>query len=95
MQPEAVRAEPVVQAGAAVRAGPAGLVRQAALREEPGAQLELVSVRPQVLQAVLRVAVTEVQAVRWAASGLAVTVTLAAVVISCRRSSWAGRVALS
>jgi len=72
MQPEAVRAEPVVQAGAAVRAGPAGLVRQAALREEPGAQLELVSVRPQVLQAVLRVAVTEVQAVRWAASGLAV-----------------------
>ena len=73
VQAEAAPAVPVVRARAVVvRAGPAGLVRQAALREEPGAQLELVSVRPQVLQAVLRVAVTEVQAVRWAASGLAV-----------------------
>jgi len=73
VQAEAAPAVPVVRARAVVvRAGPAGLVRQAALREARGARLDLASVRPQVLRAAPRAAVTEVQAVRWAASGLAV-----------------------
>ena len=85
VQAEAAPAVPVVRARAVVvRAGPAGLVRQAAQREEPGAQLELVSVRPQALRAVPRAAVTEVQAVRWAESELAVARMFPSQAVSCR-----------
>jgi hypothetical protein len=68
----------------AAPAGPAGLVRQAARREGPGAVPELVSARPQVLRAVPRAAVTEVQAVRWAESELAVVRTFRSQAVSCR-----------
>ena len=44
----AVLVGPALVAGLAVRVGPAVPVRQAARREQPGAQRELVSVRPQV-----------------------------------------------
>jgi hypothetical protein len=72
------------RAGPAVQAGP---VRQAALREEPGAGLELVSARPQVLRAVPRAALREVQAVRRAESELAAVRMFPSQAVSCRTST--------